>query len=888
MPFFRWRRRADDLNEELRSHLDLATEDRVARGRSRRDAAIDAKRDLGNVSQIQEATRDVWGWRWLEHLGQDARYAVRAFRKNPGFALVAIVSLALGIGANTALFQVVDAVRLRTLPVADPTRLVDVHITDMEGARGSFESWHPSLTYPIWREIDARQQAFSGLFAWGADHFNLSTGGEIRPASGLWASASFFDTLGIRPVVGRTLGRDDNRPGCPARVLLSYAFWQRTFGGDPAAIGRTLTISSHTAEIIGVTPPEFFGLEVGRYFDFILPICADPIFSDDGTGRLEAGTDWWLGVFGRLKPGWTREQATAHLATLSPAIFKSTLPATYPARSVDQYLKFTLAAYPGATGLSSLREQYESPLWLLLGLSGLVLVIACANLANLLLARATAREREIAIRLGLGASRGRVIRQLLTESLLLASMGAAAGVVLAGVSSRALVGFLDAGLAISLDWRVLGFAIALAILTCALFGIAPALKGTRVAAGSVMRTATRGNTAGREPVALRRALVIAQVALSLTLLFGSLLFARSLRNVMTVDPGFRADGIVVAGLNFRRLELPVERRQTFVHDLLERVRAVPGVRDAATVGVVPLSGNAQGNAMWPAQDRSRQFNALRTNAGSRYFATLGIPMIAGRDFDDRDGLSSEPVMIVNETFASKLPQGEQVVGSRVTREATPLGPERTFRVIGIVRNSKYLDMKEEPEPVAFLAATQDPAPAYAQLVVRSDLPAAAITGALTSLFAQIDPRISMAYSVMTSDIQSTLLREQLLAALSGGFGLLAAILTIVGLYGVIAYTVTRRTSEIGVRLALGATRSDIARVILRETMMLLATGVGAGLVLALAGARAARALLFNVTPHDPLTLVGAILGLTIIAAAASYAPARRAMNIEPVVALRTE
>ena len=331
MTFFRWWRRSDDLTAEIRSHLQEATEDRVSRGASAEDAARAARRELGNIGQIQEATRDVWGWRWLEHLAQDLRYATRVFNRNRGFALVAIVSLALGIGANTALFQVVDAVRLRTLPVTDPDSLVDVHIADMAGARGSFETWHPAVTYPIWREIEGRQQAFSGIFAWGTDRFNLATGGEVRPATGLWVSGEMFSVLGVKPVVGRTLGPGDDRPGCPARGVLSYAFWQHSYGGDPDVVGRTLMLGSHPVEIVGVSQAGFFGLEVGRPFDVALPVCADPIFSDDHIGRLEVGTDWWLGVFGRLKPGWTRERATAHLAAISPALFRAALPADLPA-----------------------------------------------------------------------------------------------------------------------------------------------------------------------------------------------------------------------------------------------------------------------------------------------------------------------------------------------------------------------------------------------------------------------------------------------------------------------------------------------------------------------------------------------------------------------------
>lgn len=890
---FRWLRRDDDLQAEIRSHLEMATADRVERGASPRDAASDARRELGNISQIEEATRDVRGGRWLERLGQDLRYAVRIFRRNPSFAAVATVSLALGIGANTALFQVVDAVRLRALPVADPAGLIDVHIVDMDGARGNFESWRPSVTYPIWRQIQARQQAFSGLFAWGTDTFNLATGGEMRLASALWVTGDFFNVLGVRPVIGRAIGVGDDTPGCVPRTVISYAFWQRTFGGDASVIGRVLTLDTHVVEVIGVTPPEFHGLEVGRTFDVALPVCADPVFSDDGKGRLEVGTVWWLSVFGRLKSGWTVDRATAHLSAISPELFRSSLPPTYPPVSVPKYLNFKLGVFPAGTGLSQLRDAYASPLWLLLGIAALVLVIACANLTNLLLARATAREREIAIRLGLGASRGRIIRQLLTESLLLAAIGAACGVVLAGTLSRSLVAFLNTGtstvtLTLELDWRIIGFATALGTATCVLFGLAPALKATRIGAGAIMRSTGRGNTASSGSVGLRQALVVAQVALSLALLFGSLLFARSLRNVLAVDPGFRSDGIVVAGLNFRRLELPAERVRAFRRELIERVRGIPGIQSAAPVAIVPISGSASGNDVWPETDRSRRFNTLLNYVGSGYFGTMEIPLVAGRDFSERDTPTSQPVMIVNEAFAASLPQGVPAVGTRITREATPRSPERTFEIVGIVRNSKYSDLKEQVSPVAFLADTQDRVGAYMRLAVRSSLPPAAVTSAITRTLGEIDPRIGVTYSILTTQIHDTLVRERLLATLSGGFGGLAALLTVVGLYGLIAYTVTRRTAEIGVRMALGATRTDIARLMLRETALLLGVGAALGVLLALAGGRAAAALLFGVQPYDPVTLAAAIATLTIIAFAASYAPARRATRIEPVAALRVE
>jgi putative ABC transport system permease protein len=886
------RRRDEELREEIASHLRMATEDRIGRGMRPDEAAADARRELGNISQIQEATRDVWGGRWIDALAQDLRYAFRVFRRNRSFAVVAIVSLALGIGANAALFQVVDAVRLQSLPVADPSSLVEVRITDMAGARGSFETWHPAVTYPIWQEIQARQQALSGVFAWGSDRFNLTDGGEVQTAQGLWVTGNLFGVLGVRPVIGRLLTSADDTPGCAPRAVLGYAFWQRAYGGSPAVIGQTVSLSAHAVEIVGVSPPAFHGLEVGRTFDVALPVCADPVFSDDGQGRLPLGTDWWLSVFGRLKPGWSVDRASAHLHAISPELFRAALPSKYPSESVAKYLDFKLNAYEGGSGLSQLRETYESPLWLLLGIAGLVLVIACANLANLLLARATARQREIAVRLSLGAGRGRVIRQLLTESLLLAAIGGGLGLLLAHTLSQSFVALLDqssaAALPLGLDWRVLGFTAGLAGLTCLLFGLAPAMNVTRVNASAVMRASSRGATSGREAIGLRRGLVVAQIALSIVLLFGSLLFARTLHNLTTADPGFNPKGIVVAGITFRRLDVSEDRRARFRRELVDRVRALPGVQGAAAVRIVPLGGNGIGNDVWPEGDRSRQFNSLFNMTGPGYFATLGTPLIAGRDFDDRDTPQSRPVAIVSERFADKLAPGRSIVGTRFTRQATPSSPEKTFDIIGVVKNSTYSDLKEELWPVVFLADAQSSPAAYLEMIVRSALPPATVTSSITRTLTEVDSRIGVTYSVMTSDIRDTLVRERLLAMLSGGFGALAAILTLVGLYGLVAYTVARRTNEIGIRMALGARGGDIARLIVQETGVLLVVGIVAGVVLALAGGRAAASLLFGVRPHDPLTLLGAVLGLALIALGASYVPSRRAMKIEPVAALRVD
>jgi predicted permease len=882
-----------DLRAEIKAHLDMAIADRVARGETPEAAAAAARREFGNLSQVQEAARDVWGRRWITQAAQDARYALRVFRRNPGFALVAILSLGLGIGANTALFEVVNAVRFRALPVADPARLVEVRITDMDGARGNVTAWYPVVTQPIWRALQSRRDPFSGLFAWGHATFSLSDGGEARRVEGVYVTGEYFGTLGLRPAAGRLLSNDDDRAGCTPRAVLGHGFWQRAYGGDRSAIGTMIRLDSKAVEIVGVAPEGFHGIEVGRAFDVAVPLCAEPSFSADGKGLADAGTVWWLGVFGRLADGWTVQRAAAHLGAASPAVFRDSLPAAYPPVSVDKYLHFTFTARPGAAGLSQLREDYESPLLLLMAIAGLVLIIACANLANLLLARATAREREIAVRLGLGASRGRLVRQLLTESLVLVTLGTALAILIADVMGRSLVAALETStntitLPLGVDGRVLAFAVALAVGTCLLFGLAPALRGTRVAATTVMRASARGATAGRDSILLRRSLVVLQVALSVALLFGSLLFARTLHNAASVNPGFTSDGLLVARVNLTRVGLPPERRVGYRREMVDRIRAVPGVTAAALVSVVPISGDSGGNTVWPESDRTQAFDMNVNTVGPGYFATMEIPLVAGHDFRGDEAAGGVPVAIVNETFAAKLGGPARAVGRRFTREATPGGPEKTYEVVGVVGNSAYAGLKEDPRPVAYYAATQSEPSQMARMMIRSALPSAAASATVTAALTDIDRRIEVAYTVMPTMIRDTLVQERLLAALSGGFGGLAALLTMVGLYGLVAYSVTRRTGEIGIRMALGATRGDIARLLLRETGVLLVVGAACGIGLALAGGRAAAALLFRVTPSDPATLAAAVGFLALVALGACYVPARRATRIEPVAALRVD
>jgi putative ABC transport system permease protein len=827
---------------------------------------------------------------------KDIRYAARVLLKSPGFTLVAVLTLALGVGANTAIFQLIDAVRLSPLPVKDPQALVGVQLTDTKGERGNFSSDYPTLTNAIWEQIRDRQQAFSGVFAWGEDDFNLAEGGEARLARGLWVSGEFFGVLGVRPELGRLFNGEDDRKGCGSPgVVLSHAFWRREFGGDPSVVGRQLKIEGKPFEIVGVTPASFYGLEVGRSFDLAVPLCSEALLSGPEDSRLASGSNWWLIVMGRLKPGWTEERAAAHLAALSPGIFADTLPANYPPESVKDYRASRLTTFPAAAGVSELRNQYESPLWLLLAIAATVLLIACANLANLLLARASAREREVAIRLALGASRARVVRQLLTESLLLAAAGAVIGALLAENLSQLLVSLISTQneplfVATRMDWRVVAFGAGAALLTCALFGLAPALRATRVGAGAVVKSFGRGVTAGRGRFRLRRALVVSQVALSLALVAGAFLFSRSLAKLSTQDAGLQRDGVLITRVDLSPLGLPKERRLQFRRELLEHIRAVPGVESAAEANVLPLTGNWWGNRTWmegtdPGGAPGSAFNRV----SPEYFKTMGIALLAGRDFGDQDTPEAPKVAVVNETFARQVAGSANPLGRRFRVEATPGGTEKVYEIVGLVKDSKYRSLRDEFVSSVYLPASQSPEPGeHVQFLVRTKTQPAALAPAVKRAVGEVSPDINIVFRVFKTEVESSLLRERLMATLSASFGLLALVLACIGLYGVMSYAVAARTNEIGIRLALGAQGADVLRLVLRETLLLVAAGVAAGLPAALAAAQLFSGLLYGVTPADPASISLAVLLLLAVAALAGYLPARRATKVDPMVALRYE
>ncbi len=891
-----WRffaRRRSDLDEEIEAHLRMAVRDRVERGETPVGARAAAAKEFGNVPLVKDVTRETWGWEWLESAVQDLKYALRRLLKSPGFTIAAIATLALGIGANTAIFELLDAVLLQSLPVANPQELAEVRVVDMDKARGSYSSSYPVVTNPIWEKLREDHQGFSGIAAWTDTFFSRDSGGDTRFANGLWVSGNFFRVLGVRPIQGRVFTAEDDRRGCglPGAVI-SYGFWQQEYGGGPA-LGRKLMLNDKPVEVIGVTPASFFGVDVGRSFDVAVPVCSQPFL--ETRNRLNSSTKWWLSLIGRLDPSWPVERVAAHLGAVSPAIFAATLRPDYPVESVKDYLAMKLTAAPSAAGVSMLRETYSDPLRFLLGISGLVLLITCANLASLMLARTSAREREMAVRLAIGAGRWRLIRQVLSESLLLSLAGAVAGAVLARTLSRGLVAFLNtANNPVSLDfkqdWRLFAFLLAVSLVTCVLFGLAPALRASRTAPGAAMKTGGHGMTASRGRLGFRGALVVSQVALSLVLLFGALLFTESLRNLLTDDLGFQAKDVLVAWLDFTRLQIPVDRRGAFQRELLDRIRAIPGVDAAANTNIIPLSGAGWGNTVWiDGHDSTQRQDSNFSSVSPQYFKTLGIPMLAGRDFNDGDTTQSPRAAIVNETFARQLGLGENPIGMRFRREATPNSPEEVNEIVGLVKDTKYNRIRRPAGAIAYLDGTQDKdVDTSMQVLVRSKLPMETVEAAIRRTVREVSSGISFNFEGLQDQIGQSLLAERLLATLSGFFGALAVVLAMIGLYGVMSYTVAERTSEIGIRMALGAGRADVTAMILRKAAALLVAGLALGAGLSLAAASAASALLFGLKPRDPVTLGIAAAVLAAVALGASYLPARRAAALDPIASLKNE
>jgi putative ABC transport system permease protein len=834
----------------------------------------------------------------------DLRYAARLLRLSPSFTLAAVLSLGLGIGANTAIFQLLEAIRLRTLPVARPGELVEIAIHGGRAGVGVAVNAIESLTYPMWEGIRAHQQAMSSVFAWA--RFDLPAvvgggddrdGGERR-TSGIWVSGEFFSTLGLAPHRGRLLNSADDRRGCAANAaVLSYTTWQRWFGGRDTALGQRIAIGGQIFHVAGVTPPSFHGPEVGREFDVALPLCTVRFWDNP----LDRKNYFWLVVMGRLSPGWNAARASAHVAALSPALMEMTMPPDLTPAASSVWRAFRLTARDGSRGVSPWRHEYENALWLLLGITGLVVLIACANVANLMLARAAHRTCEFAVRRSLGASPGRLVLQSLAESLLLAAIGTLLGIVLAQVLSRSLVLFLTTEdnrlqLDLGLDWMMLAFTSAAAAFTCLACGLAPGLRAARTPAADVLK-AGGGMAGGYERFSLQRVFVVVQIAVSMVLVLGAWLFVGSLRNLLTFDAGFRQDGLLSAFVNLSNVptvpnasgvtkpEASPLQLQARKDALLERIRAVPDVQAAAAASHVPLVG-----MVWT---REVEVPATAIAGPSRivwvspsYFHTMGMTLLAGRDFNITDTRASRNVVVVNQTFVRRYLAGVTPIGARI-RTVEPGGPGTVEEVIGVVQDAKYADIREEIPPVAFGLAAQEPdvAPWMAIMIRTSPSAAPAMASTLRRLLA--DERVPTPGVVIRREqMHESLMRERLMAWLAGFFGVVAALLAAIGLYGVMSYIVARRANEIAVRIALGARRSDVLRLMLGRAFGLLAIGLPLGALAGSALGRTASGILFGLSPADPGILILAALALAAVALAAAYAPAARAARVPPAQALR--
>jgi putative ABC transport system permease protein len=895
--FLRRTHRDAEVAREIDSYIEIETDENVARGMSQRDARAAAVRKFGNPTRVREDVYEMNSINPLDSLWQDLRYAVRVLRREKLFACAAILSLTLGIGANTAIFQLLDAVRLRTLPVADAQQLVEVKIGGRVSRTGWFNGRRPNLTYAIYEQVLAQQQSLLKPFAWSSRRFNTSPAGEVHYVDGLFVSGEYFSELRVPPLVGRVLTAADDQRGCGANAaVISYAFWQREMGGDAAVLSRTISLDGFSFPIVGVTPSWFFGMEVGRMYDVAVPLCADDVFNAEES-RFEQRSAWWLAAAGRLKPGWTLERATEQLIAISPHLFEVTQPSNYGAKDAASYRAFRLNALPAATGVSTLRTDFEEPLTVLLVTTGLVLLIACANLANLLLARSSARGREIAVRLAVGAARRRVVRQLLVESAVLACTGAILGSLFAAAMSRGLVGVLAAGnpsVFVDLSWnlRLLAFTSGVAFLACLLFGVAPALRATALAPVTALKTAGRGLTDGRERFGLRRGLVVTQVALSLVLLLGALLFSRTLYNLLATDPGFRHKGVLVATVSHLSRSGPAtrERQQLTRRELRERLAALPEVASLAQADIIPLGNIGFWNEGVTVDGFATEPKVSNFNRVSRgFFATLEIPLVMGRDFDDRDTLQSPPVAIVSQQFVKDLVPDGAPLGRTVRVSVGPGQPQAVYEIVGVVKDTLLTTLRADIQPMVYVASTQESDPGNGtRFVIKPRHSAAAAMPAVTRAVAEYSPAVNLEFGILDASIRESLLRERLMAVLSSIFGVLAGVLAAIGLYGVMSYTVARRSNEIGIRMAMGAERSDVIRMVLREAALLVAGGLTVGAVLALLAASSARSLLFGLEPHDPATVAGAIGVLSAIGLIAGWLPAYRASRLDPSVTLRNE
>jgi predicted permease len=811
----------------------------------------------------------MWTFAALETLGQDLRYAARTLVRTPAFSVVAVLSLALGIGANTALFSLMDVMLLRALPVKNPQELVEFVRAHPDGAMMT------NLPYPVFEYFRRDHSVLSDVFAIGWSSPVLRAGGISERARAHEVSGSFFPSLGVPALMGRTIGPDDDRAGAANRVaVISYAFWSRQFGRDPSALSADVRLSGERFTVVGVMPPEFVGIDRGMVPDLWVPLAVDP----------NPGEVW---VLGRLRPGVSVERARAQLEPLFHQALESLRDdfKLSPERERQAFLSEKLLvnrATEGASGVRWTYWEYSSTLKILIGLTGLVLLIACANLANLLMARSAARSREIGIRLALGAGRWRLVRQLMTENLLLSLAGGALGLLVAGWGHRLLLGFLvrdplSVALDFRLDYRLLGFGLTLSVATGLLFGVMPAIRATH----------SPGSQRGVSNMPLAKGLLAVQIGLSMVLLIGAGLAARSLRNLGAADLGLARENLLL--MDVRPTGNTPKARQQFWMELTRRVSGLPGVQSMALAGDAVFGNGGWNQTVWidrpgeVAQDAKVSDNLV----GPGFFATAGIPILTGREFGEQDRENAPLVALVNQTFARRFFGNENPIGKRLGDRGQ--ASSGRYEIVGVVGDAKYGSVREQIRPMVFHPVWQEPPRASFVLHVRTMSEPTALAPSLRREIQAIDSEALISeVRTLPQVIRSQLRQDRMFATLASFFALLALALGAIGIYGIVAYRVAHRTGEIGVRMALGAQKSDVLWLIMRETLVLLAAGAAIGVPAALAAARLIKSRLFGLDPWDPLTIASATAILFAAGALAGFLPARRAASIEPTMALRSE
>lgn len=896
-----------EIEAEVRSFREAAVEHKMRQGMSREDAERSARAEIRSVEMVRQK---VWaaGWESMaEALWRDTVYGLRQVLRSPGLSIVAILSLALGIGANTAIFTVIDHLLLKELPVHEPQMLVSFGDGNGGGiVASSSPGAYDIFPYDFYRRIAGRQDKLEGICAFASFptmvsvRTNSGTDGTATRAQSHLVSGTFFNVLGAQPLLGRVLDADDTATeGRNAVAVISHRYWQENLSGDPGVIGRSITINGTLFAVIGVMPAAFYGVDLNEQApDLWLPITMQPAVMMRSSLLTPDGL-FWIHIMARRRPDVPVTQAQAWATVEFQRFLTEREGAQNSALRRQQISGTFIPLLPGGTGLSHMRDAYQAPLTVLMIMVGLVLLIACANLANLLLAKAASREREFCARLALGSSRGRIVRQILTEALVLAMIGSVLGLGLAFWGTRILIQFIDGGaartaLSATPDLRVLLFTLATCIVTAALFGIAPALRGSRTSvAGALSANArTSGGAGAGGSRVLPRALIVFQVTLSLVLLTVAGLLLRTLVNLRAQDIGLDRSDVLLVNTNAKFAGYQPQRLNALYDQILNRIDALPGVLSASLSGGPPMSRGTWGSPIDidgrptpPTEDISTDLN--RVSAG--YFETLGIPLLRGRTIqlaDKADGVKSA---VVNKTFADRYFPGEDAIGHTFTI-ADSAAPG-VWHIVGIVRDSKHSSPAEKPQPFAFLAVTQlsgDNQFAY-WLQIRSVGDAAKVTGEVRAALAGIDQSLPILQTeTIDEELNHLIDGQRFLAKLAGFFALLALTLACIGLYGVMTYSVVRRTNELGVRMALGAPRAGLLWMVLRESLMMLAIGIALGIPVSLAACRAIKAGLFGVDPADPITLIAAVVTMSVALLAGSYMPARRATKIDPMVALRYE